>query len=145
MLYYVKTKNELRFSSPYDTCDWKDIDFVIFPIFDGNGSSDSLGYVCYFAILFFIGVDCFPINYFRHYYLSLCFFEKKSNGEEEVLHIFSLDSLSLDHANLPIASVIDTMNATFAADMKKNITKVYDKVLPIKVEDIVCCTTPNKK
>lgn len=36
---------ELVFNSPYDNCSWKDIDFAIFPIFDGNNNVATLGYV----------------------------------------------------------------------------------------------------
>lgn len=44
MLNYIKSKDELQFSSAYNGDNWKDVDFVIFPIFDSNGSADALGY-----------------------------------------------------------------------------------------------------
>jgi hypothetical protein len=122
-LSYIPSKKELRFTTKTtnNSKPWKDTKFVIFPIFDGNGNTKTVGYVI---------ISCNFTSPKRHYYLVLCYFESK--GKEEELHIFSLDSLHQDHSFLPVEDVVHHLNRKM--DVKKKITrKKNSKIIPLKV------------
>lgn len=61
----------------------------------------------------------------------MCFFEKIKNSKEEMLHVFSLDSLDGDHSDLPVYDIVNQINERFS-ESRKTIKK-NDKVINVKV------------
>jgi hypothetical protein len=70
-----------------------------------------------------------------------CYFEKKKNSNEQVLHIFGLDSLGEKKGRSvdPIVKIIDQINDKEEGDKKK---KIIQPSKTAKIKHLkVCCKT----